>query len=244
MFSDNIYQIFEVATVIFGTFIVQQFIGGVFDRREKKRYVFLGYAVFCVGLSLLSLLYRAPMILALYTITGVFALSFFFYDGKIVSKIFSSLVFGILMIFADMICAGILSMGGGVNLDEVHSFGMQRAWGIVISKIVQILLVKISTVIIKWKKNEKSTLEIKYILPILLCQIFSLIISNNIFMTAFDVGEIMNARIFILILMILYINIIIFWYYDRITSAHEYKRQKELAETKLDFQKDYYRLLQ
>ena len=242
---DILYEIFEVATVVFGTFIVQQYISGFFERRGgKRRRVLFGYAIFCIGLAALSLYFNKPMMLAAYTIGGVFALEFFLYEGQNTSKFFSAAFFGILMIGSDMICAGILSIGGNVYISEIHAHGLYRALGIVISKIVQILIVKLSAAIFKWRKDGKNNIGIKYIAPLLLCQIFSIILSYNIFMSAFRTDGVMNAQMLFSILMVMYINFIIFWYYDRIIFAYEYKQQKELTEMKFNFQKEYYKLLE
>jgi len=43
---------------------------------------------------------------------------------------------------------------------------------------------------------------------------------------------------------ILYMNFIIFWYLDRIKTEYDYKREKELAETMYELQKNYYQLLE
>ena len=244
MSFNAIYQIFEVTTVIFGTLIVQQYISGFFESRSKKFQTFIGYALFCIGLSFLSLFFNEPIILASFTVAGVFLLEFLLYEGQKSSKIFSAFFFAILMITSDAICAGMLSIGGDINLSDIHSHGMNRSLGIVISKIVQIFLVKISAAIVKWRTDGKNKVDIKYIVPLLLCQIFSIILSYNIFMEAFDIDGIMSVQVFLSISMVMYINFIIFWYYDRIISAYEYKRQKELTETKYEYQKKYYHLLE
>jgi hypothetical protein len=244
MESNLIYKTFEVVAVIFGMLIVQQYISGLFERRAKKLYVLLGYTVFSVGLSFLSLFFREPLLMAWFTLTGVFLLSLLFYEGQKTSKFFAALFFGILMICSDMICAVMLSMGGDIDISDILSYGLPRSLGLAISKTVQILLVKVAALIVKWKKDKKSTLELRKFVPILLCQIFSIILLYNIFMTAFDADDIMDIKLFFSILIIMYVNIIIFWYYDKITSAYEYKRQNELTELKLEFQKDYYQLLE
>ena len=87
--SENLkYQFIELATVIFEIFIVAQYISGFFDKKVRTRFVNLGYILFCIGLSILSLTQREPMLLAIYTLTGVFALEFFLYDGNKSSNFF------------------------------------------------------------------------------------------------------------------------------------------------------------
>ena len=239
------YEILEFISVLIEVFIVHQYISVFFDRdSHQSRRMLIGFAIFTVGLSILSLTYREPMVLAGFTLVGVFALEYFFYEGSISSKLISSLFFAILMIGSDIVCAGVLLLNRGTSLVDTQQFGLQRTLGIVISKIVQILIVKISGIIVKWKNNSNNKLEIKRILPLLVCQIFCILISHTIFISAFRDRNSMDLTVFLSILGVMYINIIVFWYFDNIKATYDYKHQKNLIETKLEFQKKYYELLE
>ncbi|NMA67607.1 MAG: GHKL domain-containing protein, partial [Clostridiaceae bacterium] len=148
------------------------------------------------------------------------------------------------MIGSDIICAGILSFSAEVNLEDTRSYGLYRTLEIVIVKIVQVFVVKLSGIFVKWKKNANNILEIKLILPLLLCQVFSIFLVYDIFMTAYQTNDKLSISDILSILALMYMNLIIFWYFDKINASYEYKRQKEFAEIKLDFQKDYYSLLE
>ncbi len=244
MFERLIYQIFEFISVLIEIFIVQQYIKGFFDKNSTTRRMLIGFAFFTLGLSILSLTYREPLFLSGFTVLGVFALEYLYYEGSISSKLISSFFFGILMIGSDIICAGVLLLNKEISLGDTQEFGLHRTFGLVLSKIVQILIVKISGIIVKWKNKSNIKLEIKRILPLLVCQVFCILISYTLFISAYHEKNRMDITVFISILGVMYINIIVFWYFDTIKAAYDYKHQKELIETKLEFQKKYYELLE
>ena len=62
-------------------------------------------------------------------------------------------------------------------------------------------------------------------------------------MTAYNTDGNLTTTVLLSISAIIYINIIVFWYFDKIKTAYEYKHEKELVETKLEFQNEYYELL-
>jgi len=238
-----VYQLFELITVIFEAFIVQQYINGFFERCVKTRYAFLGYSLFCIGLSFLSLFYRLPIILVCYTVLGVFLLEYYLYSGNILTKFFIAFFFGVLMISSEIICVGIVSTLGEINLEDSHKYGLPRALMITVVKLVQILVVKILGILVKRRRGTNDNIEIKGALFLVICQALSIILSYNIFMTAYNTDGNLTTTVLLSISAIIYINIIVFWYFDKIKTAYEYKHEKELVETKLEFQNEYYELL-
>jgi len=83
----------------------------------------------------------------------------------------------------------------------------------------------------------------KLMLPLLVCPVFSIVMFYCVFIicrSAYRSFE--PAAVFTMIGMI-YINIVVFWYFDRIKSAFEYKRKSEAAELKIELQKQYFEIL-
>lgn len=243
--SENIlYQILELATAIFETLIVQQYISSFFDRYVKAQRAFIGYFLFFLGLGTLSLFCRQPLILAGYLVLGTLALAIFNYNGNIILKCFSALFFGVLMIGSEIMCAGIFSLFGGITLENNLEYGLDRVLFVVIAKITQIFMVKFLGLFVKWKTSNSDVFEIKAAFVFMICQVISIILSYNIFMTAYHTQEDLTISAMFSILGTMYVNIILFWYFDRIKSTYAYIHEKEVAEAKLEFQRQYYELLE
>lgn len=238
------YQIFEFATVLFETFIVHQYISAFFEQKRRTIIIFIGYAIFCLGLIILSLGFRELPVLAAYTAFGVFVLISLFYKSEIASRLFSVAFFVMVAMVSDGICSSIIEMTGQKNISDVMVYGLPRVLFVVIAKLVQIFIVKIINLTAKWKQDKKAAVEIKRVIPLLICQIASVLLTYQIIATGLYVNKYFGLPIFSAALSILYINIIIFWYFDNIKAAFEYKARNEAAEMKLEIQKQYYEMME
>lgn len=243
MSNHLLYQIFEAFTVVFETLIIQQYISGLFDKTQNINRIFLSYLFFCVGQIIFSLFYRQPIVLVSYTILGVFILAHFCYAGNVRTKFFLALFFGLLMVTTDIIGSGIILAWSGVNFTEMHEYSMLRIFIIITVKIIQIFTVKIFIMIVKWKTRHNDKVEVKGVLLLFLCQFLLVILLDYIFMTNYYEEENLSVSLFFVTLSILFINFMMFWYFDNLKYAYEYKHEKELIEAKFMFQNKFYELL-
>lgn len=238
-----LFRIFECVAVVFETFIVQQYLNALFHKRYNGYKLLLGYALWCLGLMFLSLFVPNPFILLFYTIIGIYVLEYTFYKSGILLKVFYAILFGIMMIISEIICSGIVSVLSNVDLMDIQVYGMTRVLVIVVTKLVQIMLVKLVGTIIGKESGESVHLEVKLIFPLLLCQLICIWLAHHIFLTVIKIEGGFDFLTFLSMLGILYIQIVVFWYFDRIKSTLELKNQNEAAETKMELQKQYYNLL-
>jgi len=239
-----IYMIFECVAVIFGTFIMYQYINAFFAKRRENRNVIWGYIIFSVGLTTLSLFCHEPLVLISYTAVGVFALLTIYYEAPMSSIIFSVLLFVVLVIVSETVCAIIVSTGGGMDLQETRDYGLPRVLIIVISRLIEMLGIKLLSNAARWKKDRETAIEFKQTLPLLISQFFSIALAYHVFIIGQQANGRLSVIVFCSMIGILYVNIIMFWYFDRIKSSYQYKADKDAAETKLELQKRYYETLE
>lgn len=237
------FQIFECVVAIFETFIVYQYITGLFDKRQKQKSLILWYLLFCFGLILLSLFFRQELVLITYTLIGIYTLSFVLYKTSMSSRIFSMFYFAAIMIGAEIFSSGLISGLWKINLSDALEYGLPRVLCIVFAKLIQVFLIKISIIVRSWKSNHSIKGEPKLILPLLLCQIFSMTLAHYVFQSCYNVYGGFELIALIAMAGIVYINIVVFWYFDRIKVAFELKSQNEAVELKLKLQKQYYKTL-
>jgi hypothetical protein len=121
----------------------------------------------------------------------------------------------------------------------VLSYGFSRALLIVIAKLFQVLVVKISVHISKWRGDHLTKFESKIFFPLLLCQIISIILSYFVFLVSYCVGRNFEFTAMLSLIGIVYINIIMLWYFDRLKIAFEYKSRIAVVELELKLQSKY-----
>lgn len=238
-----LYEIFECATVIFETFIVYQYMSGLFEKRNGQKNAIMWYVLFCIGLMSLSLFLLTGIILTIYTLVSLYVLSMRVYKTSILSRVFAVFFFAALMMAAEIFTTGLVADIWKITLPNMFEYGLPRVLCILVTKLIQVLLVKCSVSIAHWKTNNTAKGESKMMLPLLLCQAFSIILAHYVFIIC---GEVFNGfSIIALCAMvgIIYINIIIFWYFDRVKAAYEYKCRSEAAELKIALERQYFQIL-
>lgn len=237
------FQIFEFVTVIFETFIVHQYISGLFEKRSERKNALFWYVIFCAGLTILSLFYNKEITLIGYTLIGVYVLAVGIYKTSITSRIFAVFYFAAIMMGAEIFTSGLISGFWNIDLSNVFEYGLPRVLCILVAKLIQIFFVKLSVFITSWKNNLSLKSDPKLMLPLLLCQVFSIILAYYVFIICIDVYNEFPPIALLAMIGILYMNTVVFWYFDRVKMAFEYKSRNEIAEYKMKLQKEYFEIL-
>lgn len=239
-----LYVIFECIAVVFETFIVYQYISGLFEKKQETKSTLVWYSLFCIGLMALSLFYRTSFLLTVYTLIGIYCLLFFLYKTRPDSRFFSVFFFSVIVIISEILCSGMVAGLWGINSSDALSYGLPRVLIIIVAKLIQIFSVKILVFIAKRKGNYIAKIEVRMILPLLLCQVVSILLSYYIFIICHNVYGKFSLIAMLSLVGIIYMNAIIFWYFDRIKAAYEYKSRNEAAELKNELQTNYQNLLE
>jgi len=239
-----VFQAFEFITVIIETFIIYQYINTIFEKNAKAGSKY-AYIFFCIILTILSLYADEPLVLIGFTVFALYMIIYIYYQSNLASRLFATFFFVILMIGTDIICTGIIRIGGNIPLSLIQTkeYGVYRIYYNTIAKIIQIFTVKIIGMFFKWKNESLIKIDVSYILPLFFCQIISIFLVYHLFVVDYELEANITLTVFLLIAGVLYINVMIYWYFDRIKTSYEYKQQKELAESKLIYQKQYYEFL-
>jgi len=239
-----LYHLFECSAVILETLIIYQYIS-VFSENGIGWYrVFSGYAVFCVGLMFFSLFCRLPIALIIYCGLGIFALEIFVHKISFLTKLYLPLLFCIIVAVAELISVGIVTILFRIDFESALENGTARAVGIVISKLILTVLLNLTRVIAKSKMGESSAREFKLALPLYICPILSLALTYFVFIVGIEIYDYLSIEIFLSLLAILYLNFVVFWYFDSVKSIFDMSLRSEAAEAKLEHQTKYYALFE
>ena len=243
MMNILIYQVFECITVVFETFLIYQYLSGLFERRNEHKNTLLWYTSFCIILIFLTLFSRKGIALISLTVFGLYIISLRLYKSNIPTRVFSVLYFAAIMVGTEIFTPVLISGIWKINLSDASDYGLPRVLCIVVAKQIQIFLVKISVYLARWKTTSETKGELKMMLPLLLCQFFSVMLAHFIFSICYQFYNAFEPTSLIVITGMMYINIVIFWYFDRVKAAFEYKSKSEAAELKLKLQKQYHEIL-
>ncbi|MDR1060638.1 MAG: GHKL domain-containing protein [Clostridiales bacterium] len=227
---------FEVAVVAFELFIIYGFLSGFFERRQKAPKAFLlPFAVTGLVIAALSVIQTSPLALTAGTFLGVFFIALVGYEGKIAPKIRAALLFCVFAVLSEVACFGIVALVFKKDMPDLMGYGPNRLAFVAIAKLVQILLVRLMVAAID-KRNQG--LAVSSLLPLLLCQIVSIYIVDQL--VANYMEQSVSLGIVAIVAGVLYINLVIFWYIEKMKEAYEIRRQKEAAESQLKAQIEYY----
>jgi signal transduction histidine kinase len=179
------------------------------------------------------------MILLTSTFLGVLLISIFFYDGKASQKLYAAIIFIVLALISEVVCAGMVAGLSGNKIFRLSEYGPNRIAFVVISKLIQILLVYLMSIHVR---RREGGITFGKIMPLLLCQIFCVYLINGVFV--YNLNDPMNIELFLSVLAVLYVNLIIFWHVETVKDSYEIQKNKELAENQLNAQIRYYNELE
>jgi uncharacterized membrane protein YeiB len=125
----------------------------------------------------------------------------------------------------------------GIPAESLSVYGNARILFIVLSKLVQFFFIFLVIRLSKWRRSHDSLVEA---IPLLLCQVFSVFICDFIYRTLVNTETQLTWTFIVGAVGILYINIVIFVYVERIKEAGEIMRQNELADLQYQLKVDYF----
>ena len=121
--------------------------------------------------------------------------------------------------------------------EAFYTYGNNRVIYIVLTKIVQIFCIYLVIKLSQWRKSQESLLNA---VPLLLCQVFSIFICEIMYQSALKTASAVTASFIVGAVGVLYINIVIFVYVERIKTVSEIKKQNELAEQQYKSKLEYF----
>jgi sensor histidine kinase YesM len=128
----------------------------------------------------------------------------------------------------------------GFPLDSLFEYGNMRIVFISIAKITQLFFYYFVIRLSNWRKTNESLFAA---IPLLLCQVFSVFICHIMYLAVYRNDSFITMDFAIAAAGVLYINVIIFLYIERIKSAYEIKKQNELAEQQFKSELEYFQQL-
>ncbi|MCL2367130.1 MAG: GHKL domain-containing protein [Oscillospiraceae bacterium] len=233
----------DAVAVSFGMFIIHMFLRVFLPRKNHGVFGFAAYALLGICLLLISILLQSMFALLLVTVLGVLSISFLLFDAPWHSRIFTTLGFCFLALVTEFAVGIIMSTVVGAPISELIEFGALRVVGNIMSNLMGLFVIR--TVATVLKNNAKHTMrKIWELTPLLVFLVVSIALLIIFIM---DILTAMNSAPGILLVKITaltYMNIIAFWYYDRVMRIKEIEHEQEVLSIQTDSQIKYYEMYQ
>lgn len=238
----DIFALVDLIAVCFETFLAYYFAQKLFLRRTLPTWLWLGaFALFGAGLMGFSLLPVPPIVRILYTFFGFFLLCRSCFFSSLLHAVYVGVIFCAIFVFTDILCYWLLLFFGW-DPNQIMTASVQRVIYIVLAKIVQLFLMVMATM---FMRRENFLLKLRSIVPLLLCQVFSIYLCDNMMRISAQSGmELLSGRFILIVLGILYLNIILVVYAEVIKARQAERHTAELREQQLTLQLSYYKSMQ
>ena len=234
------YILSEILGVVAELFTYHLFVQGIFDRKSRHPLIIIGiYGILGSILLALSFAVEASFPRLIYSLLSFGLIAKTMFEMTWIQMIFTTVSFGCLYVLTDVIS---ITLGNlvGVDVSIIMSYGNIRAVFIVFVHTMLFLIVMVVLTMTRWRRNAISLPFMLSIIPgslagILLGIYFCLSVQNS--------GEDIPATIMFIAAGLLYMNILIVFYAEKMQEANRRQHEMELAEQHYRMQEQYYEQL-
>lgn len=231
------YIFVDIATVFLEIALLSIYLNGLFQDYEKnfKNFLFY-YSIAIIGLCVLNNHEINPLLRLGYAFINIFFIAKRIFKAKWMAAFYSALLFSAINVVVDIVCSGIISLFGLPPV-SLYVYGNNRILFIVLAKLVELFCIFLVIKLSKWKNSQDSLIGA---IPLLLCQISSIFICYIMYLAAVKTADEISISFIAGGVGILYINIVIFLYVERIKEVSEIKKQNEMAELQYKSKLEYF----
>ena len=227
-------RLLEILVVCFEIFIVYYFLKNWLQPKSRNnRQIGSAYLAFGALTGFFSIFYPHMIVLPIAAFIGIVCVSLFLYKGHFLSHVFGAFVLLLIGVASEALVAVVLSEITQLYLYELRAGSLDRAVGMVASKMLSLLIVGVVVYYFGKNKAAKSH-KMWRTIPLLLCQLILIAILISIFINAYQRYGVLSGFDMAKIIGILIVSIFIFAYYDLMAAAYELKHINQMSNIQLD----------
>jgi hypothetical protein len=240
MTDEGLYRVFEIAVVVLEIFTVYFYQSGCFlsNARPLSRRIF-AYLLFGVVLAFFSVFYPNMFVLPFVTFAGVLCVSVLFYKGNILAHVSISALYLAIGIGIELLVLYTHSFVTGLDIMRLHDYGVERIVGATAAKLINLPVAKTFALFVG-ARNEPFAGRMLKTVPILICQFFLIFALIGGFFADYESTGEVTAFTLAETIGIIFVNIVLFLYFDKIVAAYEYGHLREMARLRSESQLKYY----
>lgn len=225
----------ELANVLVETIIVLYFLNSAFGSAKQPTIIIAAaYAGYTLVLGILSIFSVHLLIREIYALLSIMALSLLIYQSKLLSAIYATLAFNVMVFFADILCIIVLRWFG-LPTEALELGGSARVACIVVAKII--ILIEIQIVVHFLPRSDSQVP--RWTLLLIIGQGLSICVAALMLHASIE-SNLDETLILLLSSCLIYLNLVICFYVETIRASFDNRRKKELAEQQLQMQIEQY----
>lgn len=231
------YYFVEISCVITEIWMIHMFLTGFFQRRNVPRWVMLvSYSVFCIIIAILSLNEKLVLHRIVFALLGVWAICLSVFNARILQGLFSGITLCAMYAATD-ITAALVFQFFGIGTDTLMANHLIRSMYLIACHIIMFGLVILVRII---NKKSKEQMPVKILLPVTPCWVISILLCLILTWQCFVMNYELHPLFLIVLLGLLYTNIMVIYYTNKINEQAQEKKAWEIAEHHYAMQQEYY----
>lgn len=232
--------VIEIAGILFEMCMIYLFLSSLLQPKRKNLFLPLSFAVFAAVIAVLSFSQANAFLRIGVSFAGVFLLSMVFFEAKPIWAISVSLIFCAIVMASDLLMTYLL-LALGMDAAFLQRSGPVGQLFSVLGHLIEFVFVGTACML---SRRGRSTFGApKMLLPLLPCVAISILFCIVLTQQAYETGKEVSPVYLWIVLGLLYTNLIVLYFMNRIRMQEHAKAEAELAEQHYSLQKEYYEQL-
>lgn len=231
------YYFVEFSCIITEIWMIHMFLAGFFQRKETSFWVkAVTYSLFCLIITVLSLNEKLVYHRIVFALFGVWAISVLVFGAHILHGFFSGIALCAIYASTDILAALVFQLFG-VRTEALMANHLTRSMYLITCHIIMFGIILLTQII---NKGSHEQMPVKILLPVTPCWVISILLCFVLTWQCFVMKYDLHPLFLIVLLGLLYTNIVVIYYTNRIREQAMEKRTWEIAEHHYAMQQEYY----
>lgn len=227
----------EIACVVAEVWMIHLFLTSSFSVNGTNRLQrMVSYVIFGLIVIGLSFIEGAMYIRLCFTFVGVSAIALYGFGSKLLHALLTGLTICAVVAATDVLSVLLLSVYG-INAELLIQNNLTRSLYLVVEHIILFALIIIICLL---NRKKDSLISIKVLLPVSPCWLVSILLCILLAWEIFTFNAFMHPLYLIVVVGLLYTNIIVIYYTNRVSIQAQEKSDAEIAEHHYAMQQEYY----
>ena len=234
------YFIVEIISTLAIVLIIHLFLQGIFQKKSLRTYIFIvSYFLYGAGLTLFDLFPNLAVFRLVYNTVGTIILALILFEAKIISALYASISISALCILSEMLMMAAL-VTFGVDTDTMMSHTSARY---ICSLAIQTVTLLLVMIVLALTRRKRSAVTLPFILMLSPGCIIGIWLGCEFGRIVLIEGEYHPLPFLLASIGLIYMNILLVFYAERVKETSQRQKEAELAEHHYEMQEQYYEQL-
>lgn len=234
------YFIVEIISTLAIVLIIHLFLQGVFTKRQRCAFTWItAYLIYGLGLTLIGQIPSLAMFRLIYNTSSAIILALFLFEAKAMSSIYAGISISALCVLSEMLMMSVLA-GFGLDTETMMSHTSARY---ICSLAVQTVTLLLVMIVLALTRKKRSAVTLPFILMLSPGCIIGIWLGCEFGRIVLTEGEYHPLPFLLASIGLIYMNILLVFYAERVKETSQRQKEAELAEHHYEMQEQYYEQL-